>query len=325
MISIEQSNNGDSNWNNRLLDSGLGTIYQTKEMKINFENQGYAPNFLKFINETGKIVGQLLFFEGSRFRKKGYFGKILKNTPLLRKKLCQWSYGPVIFDKAYSNEVYSKLGEFLYQKNYIVSGVEHPFSPSGITAMKKQFKIIPWSTYLVDLQNSNDVIYNNIEKHNGRKNIERSIKRGIIIKEINDNSLSKFHELFIKMHKNEMETNAFADFQRLLDWWKLLKPLGYSGFLAEKDDVAVGALLFSYFNNHIIEGLVARSEEDYEKKLYSQDQIKWKIIEWGIENKMRFYNLAGFNPNPQSNKEKGIMRYKKKWGGKKFDFWIIKR
>ena len=40
---------------------------------------------------------------------------------------------------------------------------------------------------------------------------------------------------------------------------------------------------------------------------------------------MNYYNLAGFNPYPESEKEKGIFNYKKKWGGKKTDYWIIRK
>jgi len=60
-----------------------------------------------------------------------------------------------------------------------------------------------------------------------------------------------------------------------------------------------------------------------EKKLYSQDLIKWKIIEWGIENKMNWFDFAGANPKPQNQKEEGILRYKKKWGGKQYQYYII--
>ena len=70
---------------------------------------------------------------------------------------------------------------------------------------------------------------------------------------------------------------------------------------------------------------MARSSEDYVKKLYSQDLIKWKIIEWGVQRKMNYYDLAGANPNPTSEKEKGILRYKRKWGGKRYDYNIIQR
>jgi len=69
---------------------------------------------------------------------------------------------------------------------------------------------------------------------------------------------------------------------------------------------------------------VARSKIDFEEKLYAQDLIKWKIIEWGVKNKMKYYNLVGFNPNPISQKEIGVKRYKEKWGGKTVYFWIIK-
>jgi len=83
--------------------------------------------------------------------------------------------------------------------------------------------------------------------------------------------------------------------------------------------------MFSTFNKLIIEGGVVRSVEDFKNKLYSQDLIKWKIIEWGVENNMKFYDLAGFNPHPQSKKEEGINRYKEKWGGEKRNYWLIKK
>ena len=105
----------------------------------------------------------------------------------------------------------------------------------------------------------------------------------------------------------------------------MLKPIGYSGYLAKKDDVVLGGLMFSSFNKLIIEGGVVRTIEDVNKKLYSQDLIKWNIIEWGIENKMNYYDLAGFNPQPISKKEEGIKRYKEKWGGERRNFWLIRK
>ena len=71
--------------------------------------------------------------------------------------------------------------------------------------------------------------------------------------------------------------------------------------------------------------IIARTTIDTEEKLYSQDLMKWKIIEWGIENKQKYFDLTGFNPNPISEKEKGILRYKKKWGGKKYNVLQYRR
>ena len=321
MITIDESE-PDKNWNSRLLESGFGTIYQTKEMKINLEKQKFNPKFLKFINEQGDIVGQLLHYESPRFGKR-IRGKIL--SKISKKLLCKWSYGPIVFDSNYSNKIYEKLGNYLLTNKYTVSGTEHPFSPSGISRLNEKFTLKKWSTFLIDLNISTESLYKNIEKHNGRKNIERSIKRGVTVEEINEKSLIEYHQLLSKMLQEEKRENALLEFDDLLDWWKLFKPLGYSGFLAKKNNKAIGGLLFSFFNNHIIEGLVARSKIDYEEKLYSQDLIKWKIIEWGVKNKMNYYNLAGFNPHPETQKEKGIFNYKKKWGGKKLDYWIIQK
>ncbi|RZD45866.1 MAG: hypothetical protein CXT78_04800 [Thaumarchaeota archaeon] len=57
--------------------------------------------------------------------------------------------------------------------------------------------------------------------------------------------------------------------------------------------------------------------------MYSQDLLKWSIIKWGINNNMKYYNLSGINPNPESKKEEGIFRYKKKWGGKQYTLWRL--
>ena len=48
-----------------------------------------------------------------------------------------------------------------------------------------------------------------------------------------------------------------------------------------------------------------------------------QIIEWGIENNQRFYDLTGINPNPKTDKELGIFRYKKKWGGNLVNYNLI--
>jgi lipid II:glycine glycyltransferase (peptidoglycan interpeptide bridge formation enzyme) len=322
-VRIECTENEDVDWNKRLLGTQLGTIYQSKEMKINSKSQGSTPKFLKFYDENDNIIGQLLYSEKKRFSKRKITKQIL-NRVIKSKILCQWSNGPIIFDKSYHNEIFTTLGEFLIEKKYVVSGTEHPFASCKINEFKNKLKFIPWSTFIIDLQIPKDEIYNKIEKHNGRKNIERSIKRNVEVEEINEKSLFDYYELYVEMQKQAGKPNDYKTFDTLLNWWKLFRPIGYSGFLAKRNNIPVGGLLFSFFNGHIIEGGVVRSEIDRELKLYSQDYIKWKIIEWGIENKKHYYNFAGFNPDPQSEKESGILKYKKKWGGKQYDYWLMK-
>jgi len=322
VISIDVSEEGDSKWNTRLLESHIGTIYQSIEHGCYQNSIGEKPLFMKFVNSKGDIVGQLLITASSLYKKNGTIKTVFKKIQSSKKMIYKWTYGPVIIDSDFSCDVYSELGNFLHSEKCKVWGSEHPLSKSCISALQKYFKINPWNSFLIDLHKTKDELYNNIEKHSGRKNIERSIKRDVIIEEITDKSFNEYLELLNKQRK-ESKTELVEE-ERMHKWWKTFQPIGLTGFLAKKDDVAIGGLLFSFFSKYILEGLVARSSEDYVNKLYSQDLIKWKIIEWGIENKLDYYDLAGANPNPTSEKEKGILRYKKKWGGKKYEYNLIR-
>ena len=330
-ISIEINEKADENWNKRLLGSGFGTTNQTKEISTFFPINGQKPFFLKFINSNGDIVGQLLLSESKRFASTpnkikaskiiSIRNKILQKSPGLKKQIYTWSSGPIIFDKEYAEDAYSSLCDFFVNSNHQIFGWEHPFAPSGITAFKNSFNLIPWSTFIIDLTVGKEQVFHSIDKHSGQKNIQRAKKQGILVEQITEKNL---YDYFLMLLETRGERGGGKnEFEYLLRKWKTLLPLGVSGFLARKDNVPVSGMLFTCVNDHIIEGGIARTKEDYSSKFYSQDLIKWTTIEWGIENKMKYYNFAGFNPNPVSKKEQGIIQYKKKWGGTKYDYFGI--
>lgn len=321
MLTIQVEEKADPNWNKLLLGS-TASIYQTVEMGKHFENQGQKPFFLKFIDQRGEIIGLLLLTSYSRFDKKGRKGKLLKKIPGIKKIIYDWSYGPIVFNEELITEVYSTLGNFLLSKDVRVSGKTNPFQFGNPSCLSQNFQIIDWSTYLIDLSKTKEELFKKIDKHSGQKNIERSKNRGVYIEEITENSLVDYVNL---KNKTMSTPEKKIDINDAINYWRLLKPVGYSGYLAKKDDIVLGGLMFSSFNKLIIEGGVVRSVEDVKNKLYSQDLIKWKIIEWGVDNKMKYYDLAGFNPNPESKKEEGIKKYKEKWGGQERAFYLIKK
>jgi lipid II:glycine glycyltransferase (peptidoglycan interpeptide bridge formation enzyme) len=318
LLSLEIKEEPDEQWNNRLFKSNLATIYQTKEWGDLLMTERRKPNFIKFIDEKGNIVGQLLvFFETNT--KKPFLKNLAKKILNKKKSIYTWSYGPIIFEKIYFQEIMIKLVNFLKSKNSKIKGVGHPLLESDIDFLKPKIEITNWITFMIDLNCTEDQIYQKIEKHSGKKNIERSIRRGVNIEEISYNSLMDYVNLINKT-RNDKEKLSLEQMQKT---WNTLRPLGYSGILAKKDGIPVGGLMFSFLNRYIIEAGVARSEEGFKENLYSQDLIKWKIIQWGVKNEMKFYNLAGANPKPATKKEEGILRYKTKWGGKKYHYWII--
>ena len=77
------------------------------------------------------------------------------------------------------------------------------------------------------------------------------------------------------------------------------------------------------FNGYVNEFGIVRSKRDYSAKLYSQDLLKWKVIDWSISKNFRYYDLTGVSPNSTNEKELGIYRYKKKWGGELMKYNLI--
>ena len=76
----------------------MATLYQTKEWAEMVSNINQAPLFLKFVDNKGKIISQLLITITSRLSKKGIIGKLVKNLSrnkslsdgLFIKKLIPW-------------------------------------------------------------------------------------------------------------------------------------------------------------------------------------------------------------------------------------------
>jgi lipid II:glycine glycyltransferase (peptidoglycan interpeptide bridge formation enzyme) len=319
MISTHITTKENNSWNERMLGTGLGTIFQSYERSEFFKKANSEYYFLKFLNQD-KVIGQMLIQILDRFSQNNIKSRFFSKSPFLKKKICSWAYGPIIFDKMYTDEIFNELKKFLDKENYIPSGWMHPLFKIEKLELSK-FQLKRWGTFLIDLSKSKETIYKNIERNSGRKNIQRSIKRGVVIEEITDNNL---HEYFqIRNDYREEQGHGEANFERFAYKWKKYQPLGYSGFIAKKDKIPIGGLVFSFTDGHIIESGVARSKIDAKENLYSQDLIKWNIIEWGIKNKMKYYNLTGFNPNPESPKEEGIFRYKKKWGGERVQYYRI--
>jgi lipid II:glycine glycyltransferase (peptidoglycan interpeptide bridge formation enzyme) len=160
-----------------------------------------------------------------------------------------------------------------------------------------------------------------MDKHSVRKNIQRSQKRNVEVYEMQSSDLPYYFEMIKETKQKEGSKVKYEDFENL---WNLLSSVGMTGFVAYKEKQLVGGILISSFNGLINEWGVARSKFDTEKKLYSQDYIKWKIIEWGIGKGCKYFDLTGVNPNPKSSKEKGILRFKKKFGGKMAEYNVIK-
>ena len=318
MVRLEISDRPDDDWNFRLLKTDHATLFQTVEYaKFVQEVQGMTPSYHKFLDEKGEIVAQNIMYAGL---SKGKNLKSLLKKAIGRNEQTVWYYGPIVFDRRFLDDIASSMHDFLIQNNNAVSGLESPLM-SGMFTNVRSSNRIEWCTFLIDLSLDKAKIWDNIEKHSARKNIMRSKSRGVTVREMNRDDLAQLRNL----RKDKINRKYTESLSELQSKWDQLHNVGWTGFLAFLDGVPVGGINISYFNGHIMEEGISRSTTDYEKKLYSQDLLKWTIIEWGKRQNFRFYDLTGANPSPQNDKERGILRYKAKWGGKKILFSRIKR
>jgi lipid II:glycine glycyltransferase (peptidoglycan interpeptide bridge formation enzyme) len=248
------------------------------------------------------------------------FPNSFKRIFSLTMKSIKWRYGPVIFLQEH-NLVLNNFLKYIINLKTKIDGSLHPFFKGNLDNFN--LKKIKWSTYIIDLQNNRNNIIQNFDKKSVRNNIKRSQERGVEVKEINNDSIYEYSKL-LNEYRLSINTSTYSE-RQVLELWRILTPVGFRGFIASKDGTNIAAITFSTFNGYINEWGIARSEKDTKEKLYAQDLLKWKIIEWGIANNQKYYDFSGFNPIPASKKEEGILRYKKKWGGKEYNFWILKR
>jgi len=311
MISIELDDKADSNWNYRLSNSLHGTLFQTKEYAAYVKDvSNWNPLFIKFISEKGEIVGQLLVSIYSLLKNKDQLRTFIGKITNRDKQIYRWAYGPAIFVHDYQNKIAENLHKFLISRKGIPSGFTHPLSGENF-ALDSPFKVKTWATFLIDLSKSKELLWNNLDKHSARKNIERSKRHEVHIREITKPDLTLLHDL----RKDTINKKYEEDISKLEYHWDILHKIGWTGFLAFKGEIPIGGITISHFNGYIIESGISRSTKDFNEKFYSQDLLKWTIIEWGIEKNYKYFDLAGVNPNPTTPKEQGIFHYKKKWGG----------
>ena len=146
------------------------------------------------------------------------------------------------------------------------------------------------------------MILRKTEKKSVQKNIKRSIERGVIIKEITSLSDVEIYYNLQKQYRNEINLIPYSK-ENMIKGFKIMQSVGSSGFIAWYNDKPIGAISFSTFNGFIQESGIARTEFDTKNHLYSQDLLKWQIIEWGVNHHCKYYDLAGVKMINRSPKE----------------------
>lgn len=84
----------------------------------------------------------------------------------------------------------------------------------------------------------------------------------------------------------------------------------------------LGMLIFNGVAREIASAIIP---EAYKQKIPAQDLLHWELLLEAKRLKCHTFDLAGVSPNPVSPKEKGIRRFKEKWGGQYIEYYTYKK
>lgn len=323
------SNEVDENeWNQLLSKNHASTAYQISNWpKIYEYTYDSKPFYVTVETSNGRVIGQLasvlhnkLFWQGTN-PFLSFIG-----TKLNLRSVLNWFYGPIIHEPEYHDEITHEILKAIdniakKEKITMVRGISPPLDEK---TSNKQFesygyKIEPWSTYITDLKQNTNELYNSLNKktrYDIRKSESNDLK--FVIADTR-NDYTDFSEIKVESKKRlgqkAKPTPEFYDAH-----WELMYKQGYEKlFLVRHDDEAIGGIFGMIFKGKFIQHGVGNSDKTY---LLGGTFLTWNTIKWSISENLSHFDVGGANPNPELDKEKQIDFYKSKWGGKKYQYYL---
>lgn len=315
----------EKEWDSLLLQNKASTVYQSYNWaRLYQEVFGSKPLFIYVKNPTGKIVGQLLAFVhheyywiyANHFLKK--IGSMLNLGSIIL-----WWYGPIIYAESYQDEIVSEILSTLdkeaSENNVImIRGSSAPMIDqfNQTPFEKKGYTLKLWGTYVTDLQQDINYLYSQLNKKT-KYDIRKGEKNNLEFEVASD---KRTLDEYIKLKHKERESVGQKTARIPLykeKYWEYLQKNGYEKlFIVRHKGELIGGILNIIFNNNIIQHGVL----NLRKELVGGPFLTWNTIKWASKEKYRTYDMGGFNPFPESEKERSIDFYKSKWAGKKLHY-----
>ncbi|MBI2445147.1 peptidoglycan bridge formation glycyltransferase FemA/FemB family protein [Candidatus Micrarchaeota archaeon] len=299
------------------LKAHQGTIYQSAAYAGYVRAIGMKPRFIR-CEKDGQTAAQLMVVESSRPFQLLYDQPLSGITlPLARKVFGEdrFTYGPTYADPAAARATVEDAIRRAQKTHARLSGSHSPMQPeSGAVFENTGLHAKPWATFLIDLTQPLETLWQNVDKA-ARKLVNRTREDGVVVREAESREdLNQYLNLLNEgRRKNRLlqyaakGNDAFFDFFVKKGYGRIL--------LAEKDGRVLAGLGITCFNGYVNEWGAGQSQYAIDNKIYASDLIRWHIVEWGQKNGCSQYDQNGVNPDPQTDKEKGIFRFKEKWGG----------
>lgn len=284
------------------------SIFQTLEMaEVYKRNKNCTPLILVAIDEdTGEIVASLL--AKILAEKSGFLSSFSKHSTIRG--------GPIFRDSkegilatAQLLQQYNELAkkEALYSRIYPLNNtpqIVQAFSDSG-------YEHGGWNNFLIYLNRSTDEIWKAIRKPR-RKNINRAMKKGIEIEEVNEKSfIPVFYNLLLETYTNRK--NPLEDISNFESTFDFLVPKNMAKFFVAKlDGECIATRLVLTYRGVVYDWYTGSSKKFLSS--YPNDLLVWHIFKWGSENGFHTFDFGGGGTPDEISA--GWVEFKRRFGGR---------
>ncbi|MFH1056951.1 MAG: GNAT family N-acetyltransferase [Candidatus Micrarchaeota archaeon] len=308
---VIESDAAGAEWDGLVSSVPSGTFFQSASFAgLSGDFFSGKPFCLKAVEE-GKVVGTLLLF-------KKFPNALAKTAGLAR----LFAYnGPVILDSSKAGEIAGALLQKAFDISRREKACELFLAPpycdaAALGSITVAFagmglKREPSGTFLVDLSQSEEKLWSNLDKA-----AKKAVKQCTEEFNLSVEKVDSEEELgeYLNLLKKFRTASGFAMpmVYPSQNAWKKERGKTMEVFVAKDGGKIVSGIGVVFFNGVAMEIAVAR---DVAHKAYAQDLLKWHVLLWAKRQDFRLYDLAGVNPNPSTDKERGGFQFKAKWGG----------
>ncbi len=316
---IEISKIAPEDWDKLVKNAAGGTVYQTTYW-ADFVKSYYksTPYFLT-VYEDDSVLALLLFFKQTKcqdFLTKNILARLTTQLSKMCSTHIEFIAGPVMLsERAIASELLETALLKFAQRHKIRSLTGS--GPINSSFLCKKLKVDWWSTFLIDLRQSEKQLWSNLNK-GLRKNIRRTEKSVLVSITRSKSQLKEYCKLLLECKSKLKKANFRKYLKNLVTMQdKLVAPVYHKTFLASLHGDFISGLASRGFGRLVNEVGIARSHREKKAKIYAQDLLKWCAILDAKRVGFRYFDLSGAAITPINKREVGILRYKKKWGGQR--------
>lgn len=299
-------------WNILLLKSPDATAFHTRECleTLTKTYSNYKSIYIIARDENGKLIGGMPVIKSKS--KFGFYSLLAMPFGLYG--------GPIVLSDCDDSESIrnSILKQFykLSKNPLCISSQVADFSGKCDNLNSMGFKKEKVCTYIVNINSNIKNMWMKKINKKVRNEVRQAKKQDVMVEEISDISqVKRLYDMIKDTDKRHERTSYLFDLYNNLFNFMCKNGL-VKWFIAKKNDVYVANSLYFTYNDSIMHWMNASYKKYW--RLRPNNLLQWTIIEWGIENGYKYFNLGGL----PTTEAKGLIKFKESWGAEKKYYYI---